>query len=212
MALEYGQLTARVNSQMPFDVVILGREVRFDRSDGNDVSLSYSKSLNERAFNRSYRRWIERKSVLDCGYGPAMKALRQRFEDNDTLTAFMGALCSHPHCVRLLVVESGKPFSSYTVRGAVLDELCLTWLSLKCGERARGKLKLSIPCAGFCSNFPKYETRVDVMDEHSLSNTMCWKNVSNLTGLCPAHQKPEAQTLFNYYPFFASEGLPDLAE
>jgi hypothetical protein len=210
MTHDYQRLTARVFAQVPFRILVLGREVRFEKNEGANVEVNYGDVPSEAVFMKAVKGWQNRKGIWRSDFVPMYRAIRERFAERPVMTDFVTYLCNHRHCVKLLIVDPAKRFESYRVRRMAIDEICLTWLTVNFAERANGKVKFAMPCAGFLSTIPKWETAADQMHGRSLLRTMCNKNVSDLTGLCPAHQKPNARTLFNYYPFFEAEGFAEL--
>lgn len=136
------------------------------------------------------------------------KALQRRA----ALVRFLSFFLAQPVGLKMMVFDTDKGFDSYIGRQGAIDEALLTWFAMKRWERdSKNQLPVAVSCAGFWKNLPKYETNPDEVASWSLSNCMCAGNVRDPSGCCHIHRKPTSHTLFNHYPFFASEGHPELA-
>lgn len=203
---------ARFRDQLPFRIEVLGRGVVFRKSDSGDVAVDIEEGYID-LFNSTKTRWYNRKSVqID---GPDQRAnfavMKARLKVKDSIQRFLGFFISQPIGVRLMILSKDTSFSRLVGRVSAINQAYLTWDAITNWERdAKNRLNLSIPCAGFRNRIAKHESNPIVIDTKSLSWCMCSVNSSDTSGLCGTHKKPSHRNLFNYYPFFAAEGFPEL--
>lgn len=206
--MDDGSVNAMFRSQLPLRVTLLGHAITFSRNEAGKIKISIAEDAEDR-FETTRAKWENRKGYYSNGPDERDNFARMaaRIHNHELIRSFVLAYLATPIGLRMMLIPSGNSFEDLTVRKEAFDEAYLTWDALTNWERTpKGKLKLSIPCAGFRAK----PTR-DEFDCGTVMHCLCAANVVDLSACCPAHRKPTSRTLFNHYPFFEREGQPELS-
>ena len=207
---ERADLIARFTQQLPFTTIVLGREVEFRSFTNGKLVAQIADVPNSAHFDRAYTAWERRRAVLRDSFEERtnIAAMKLRLSQSSTLEAFLSFFLAQPIGLRMFLFDKEREFASYPGRLEAIDEALFTWDALSHWDKnTNGKLKLSIPCAGYRNGVSKEE-----LSSGWVWPCLCSVCVANATGCCGTHCKPNARTLFNYYPFFEQEGHSELTK
>ncbi|MCA9115793.1 MAG: hypothetical protein KDA79_11970 [Planctomycetaceae bacterium] len=207
-----GTVNSQFRQQLPFQVLVMGRSVTFDRSSTGKIAIDIDDAFTD-IFESASSTWDHRKGIQING--PEQRSnfasMKERLHSKKSVRQFLLFLVRQPIGPRLFIFDQSQSFDRYIGRQAAINEAYLTWDALTNWERDRnGKLVLSIACAGYRKRLAKYESEPEKIVPASVSFCMCSSNVSDPTGCCGTHKKSGSRTIFNYYPFFKVEGFPEL--
>ena len=204
----------RIRQQFPFRFLVLGRGVTFRESAAHsgriamDIEDGFSK-----VFDTAFSDWELRRGIITSGTDESANcdAMKARLETKEFIKQFLKFFVRQPIGPRLLIFDKKKKFKHYVGRQAAINQAYLTWDAVNNWPRnSAGKLTFNIACAGYRKRLAKYESEPDEILPESLSRCMCSSIVTDLTGCCGTHKQEGERTLFTYYPFFKTEGFPEL--
>ena len=203
----------RLHKQLPFTILVLGRRVTFSQIEGGRVGINSDEEGKKRAIRLAMVEWDRRGQYIG---GPAdhehLARMEGRLLVKDYTAQFLKFFFSQPIGMPLCIFNTSIPFQEYNTRLIAINEAFLTWDAINhWPKKSDGKLAKLLPCAGFTSRIPQHECENDDNWKVMLGRYRCSTAVSDPSGLCPGHRKPDARTLFNFYPFFNTEGFPELA-
>lgn len=202
----------RLHEQLPFTIVVLGRRVSFKENEGRRVGIHVEEQAKIREIRAAMKEWDRRSHWID---GPDerdnLDLMEARFLNKDHTIRFLQFFLAQPIGQPLCIFDTPRPFEEYPQRLVAINEAFLTWDAINHWPRKpNGKMKLSISCGAFISRIPAYECQNDENWQVRLAHYRCVANVSDVSGFCGSHKKQGAKTLFNFYPFFKTEGFPEL--
>lgn len=208
----------RIRKQFPFRILVLGRGVIFRESAAHSgrIAIDIEDGFID-VVDAAFRAWQHRRRTGIWMGGPEERAIfdamKARLESKESMKRFLKFFVRQPIGPRLLIFDKKKKFKYYAGRQTAINEAYFTWDAVNNWPRnSSGKLTFNIACAGYRKRCSKFECEPGWILPHSLARCMCCSVVSDLTGCCSTHKQTGERTLFTYYPFFKTEGFPELTE
>ncbi|HQX50796.1 MAG TPA: hypothetical protein PLR25_12860 [Planctomycetaceae bacterium] len=214
--LTKSKIYARFLTQLPFDAMIMGRSVSFEGSTESGFTCTVHDIISPNRPVEVIRNWDKRKFLtygcpeLQPGYSSIVESLGNRA----VISQFLRFFLLQPIGLRMFFLKSKREiYLSHKCRIDAVDEALAWWYAIKTWTAVdQCKLPIAVACAAYRGQIPKYE--IDREKKHLvpgiLWTCMCGTSVTHPSGFCHHHRTPETKTLFNYYPWFASEGLQEL--